>query len=126
MPIDRIPAGNHLKHDHIDDEVDSDDEDLIAWYNEEWAEQDHIPYISGGFPAFIDSVDDPLFVGGHCIFVPRVSGGSPSFVDLVEDPLFVGGKSIFALCAGGGTPASLLDTEEEPLLVGGSSIFAEA
>ena len=81
---------------------ESEHEELRAWYEAEWARHDyvHMSYISGGVPA--------------------------SFMESEEEPLFMGGKSIFALCVSGGTPASLFKLEGEPLLIGGRSIFAEA
>ena len=102
MPADTTPAPSNT-HDDDDDDVsdsceDSDDEELRLWYEEEWAQHDHVPYVSGGLP--------------------------DSFMDSEEEPLWVGGKCIFALC-GGETPASLFDVEEEPLWVGGMSIFTE-
>ena len=66
------PSIRHDDDDVDDDDEDSEDEELRAWYDGddgEWLEHDHVPYVSGGLPAsFLDSEEEPLFVGGRSIF----------------------------------------------------------
>ena len=120
MPIDTTLACNvHDDDDVVDDNYEDSDEELRAYYDEEW-EYDHMPYVSWGVPANYDDSDDEElgfwydeeWMQYH--YMTYVGGKLPaSLFNLEGKPLLIGGRSIFA------APVSLFDCDEGLLLIGG-------